>query len=227
MNAHPLPLGELAGERSPSQALAILSPAAGACSRVVALVRTAGFAVTQVARTLNELNELDEPQDLILLVADEPLAVRAVRDLVHRFHDARVVVISSSYTSAGVRRVIDAGAVGFVPLDGAACALVPSLDAVAAGQLAVPLTSRWAVQPPMLTAREKQVLALVMMGLQNGEIAAKLYLAESTVKSHLSSAFGKLGVRSRTEAVAMILDAESHSGQRILGVPLSRVAPSV
>ena len=67
--------------------------------------------------------------------------------------------------------------------------------------------------------REKQVLRLVVSGLRNGEIAAKLFLAESTVKSHLSSAFSKLGVRSRSEAVAVILDVESQAGRWILSLP--------
>ncbi len=56
------------------------------------------------------------------------------------------------------------------------------------------------------------------MGYMNGQIAEQLFLAESTVKSHLSSAFGKLGVRSRNEAVDLILDAERGLGMGILGL---------
>jgi DNA-binding NarL/FixJ family response regulator len=57
-----------------------------------------------------------------------------------------------------------------------------------------------------LSIREKQVLSMLVMGFTNAEIAAKLFLAESTVKSHLSSAYTKLGVRSRKDAATMILD---------------------
>jgi DNA-binding NarL/FixJ family response regulator len=57
-----------------------------------------------------------------------------------------------------------------------------------------------------LSMREKQVLSMLVMGFTNAEIAAKLFLAESTVKSHLSSAYTKLGVRSRKDAATMILD---------------------
>ena len=52
----------------------------------------------------------------------------------------------------------------------------------------------------------------IVTGLTNAEIAGKLFLAESTVKSHLSSAFSKLGVSSRYEATSVILDPERGRG---------------
>jgi DNA-binding NarL/FixJ family response regulator len=104
--------------------------------------------------------------------------------------------------------------------------LGPCLAAALAGQVCVPRPHAPQVQPAALSAREKQILGLVVMGLMNGEIARQLFVAESTVKSHLSSAFAKLGVHSRNEAVDLIVDPERGRGVGILslgGEPLDAV----
>jgi DNA-binding NarL/FixJ family response regulator len=59
---------------------------------------------------------------------------------------------------------------------------------------------------------------MLVRGFTNAEIAARLYLAESTVKSHLSSAYTKLGVRSRRDAATMILDPGQGLGPGILAI---------
>jgi DNA-binding NarL/FixJ family response regulator len=56
-----------------------------------------------------------------------------------------------------------------------------------------------------LTRREQQILECVASGMRNGEIASELHLAESTVKSHLTSAYLKLGVSNRTQAAIATL----------------------
>jgi DNA-binding CsgD family transcriptional regulator len=69
---------------------------------------------------------------------------------------------------------------------------------------------------PALSFRERQILGLVVAGLTNDEIAGRLYLAETTVKGHLTSAFRRLGVRSRREAVALILSADESLRRSVL-----------
>jgi len=130
--------------------------------------------------------------------------------------DALIAVVSADHRHGAVQSALAAGALAFVALERLDEALVPSLAAALAGQVALPAARERQLMSQVLTAREKQVLALVVMGMSNAEIAGKLYLAESTVKSHLSSAFAKLGVRSRNEAAATILDPNSGVGTGIL-----------
>ena len=59
---------------------------------------------------------------------------------------------------------------------------------------------------------------MVVLGFTNLEIATKLFVAETTVKSHLSSAYRKLGVRSRYQATSMILDGQQGLGLGILSI---------
>ena len=58
---------------------------------------------------------------------------------------------------------------------------------------------------PDLTRREQEILACVASGMRNGEIASRLHVAESTVKTHLTSAYLKLGVKNRTQAAIATL----------------------
>jgi DNA-binding NarL/FixJ family response regulator len=81
--------------------------------------------------------------------------------------------------------------------------------AVLVGQVAIPAERREALAQPILSPREKQVLSMVVLGFTNREVANKLHVTETTVKSHLSSAYRKLRVRSRHEATALILSDKS------------------
>jgi DNA-binding CsgD family transcriptional regulator len=72
----------------------------------------------------------------------------------------------------------------------------------------------------VLSQRERQTLALAIGGLTNAEIATRLFVAPSTVKTHLSAAFQKLGVGSRAEAAALVHDPEEGLTELILGSAL-------
>ena len=96
--------------------------------------------------------------------------------------------------------------------------LALAVRAAFAGQISYPAELMPTQLRTALSNREKQILAMVVMGFSNAEIAAKLHVSESTVKSHLYSAFATLGVRTRKEAVALILDPNAGFGTGILAI---------
>lgn len=172
-----------------------------------------------------------ERQDFsaIVLWAEDTVSApaRLVEPLAQRFAQVPIVAVCADIERWEVRAALTAGAAGVVLYDDLDSALGPCLQAVLAGQTCVPRGHWRQIEPPALSAREKQILGLVVMGYMNSQIAEQLFLAESTVKSHLSSAFGKLGVRSRNEAVSLILDPERGLGMGILalgGEPLESTA---
>jgi DNA-binding NarL/FixJ family response regulator len=153
-------------------------------------------------------------------VAD-PARLAALRRLRKVAKSALIVAVTPRTNASGVRRALDAGADGLVFESELEESLAPSLVAVAAGQTAVPRRVRGGLHRPAFSHRERQVLAYVAAGLTNTEIADALFLSESTVKSHLSSAFSKLGVHSRKEAAALVLDPAQGLAAGLLatGVP--------
>jgi DNA-binding NarL/FixJ family response regulator len=94
--------------------------------------------------------------------------------------------------------------------------LAPTVRAVSAGLLSVPAELRSAVHPPALSHRERQILGLSVAGLTNGQIAGRLHISQSTVKSHLAAAFRRLGVHSRREAAALVFAADDQLRRTLL-----------
>jgi DNA-binding NarL/FixJ family response regulator len=152
-------------------------------------------------------------------------AVRLIRSEVAR--RIAVVLVCWRAGAAQVRRALDLGVDGVVLIEETETALAAVVAVVCAGQVSVPSDRRGEVRTLALTNREKQILALVVIGRTNAQIAHELFLAESTVKSHLSSAFGKLGVSSRNEAASMILDPERGRGLGIREVSSGAHRPAV
>jgi DNA-binding NarL/FixJ family response regulator len=144
-----------------------------------------------------------------------------------RFPDTRIVLCSNPIESPTRRGLVE-GIEGVVWNTRLELSLEPTLRAVIAGQMVLPGEVLRRNSPPELTNREKQVLSLVVMGLTNLEIAQKLYVSESTVKSHLNTAYKKLGVHSRAEAHRRITDPDHGLGSGILAITpagLSRGRP--
>jgi len=136
-----------------------------------------------------------------------------------------LVVLPADTSGARLRRAVRLGVCGVVTADRLQEALAPTAAALLAGQLVVPPQVRRQLAPTPLSHREKQVLNLVVAGYTNRQIADALYLSESTVKTHVSSAFAKLDARSRAEAAAIVLDPEDGRGLGVLSTEVDgRVA---
>lgn len=197
----------------------------------VRLLAEDGFTVAASAPGVADLIPAcaDRAPDAVLLAgdADGSQRVNEIRRLREGLPQSVVVIAATARDGNGVRSALRAGATGFALISRLAPTLALTVRAACAGQLAVPQDLLEHIAPPVFSVREKQVLGMVVLGFMNQEIAAKLHLTESTVKSHLSSAFRKLGVRSRREAAALILDSRSGLGAGILTIPADqRPGPS-
>jgi len=154
--------------------------------------------------------EMDESTIVVFVCdIDVPQQVTDLRRLCRDANAAAIVAVSPPATGAGVRRALDAGADALVFDTELELTLAAAIRAVASGQTVVPRKLRASVERPTLSHREQQVIGLVRKGLTNAEIAEHLFLAESTVKSHLASVFTKFGVHSRKEAAAVFADLEA------------------
>ncbi|MGA8926600.1 MAG: LuxR C-terminal-related transcriptional regulator [Solirubrobacterales bacterium] len=149
---------------------------------------------------------------------------------IHRLSALASVVAIVPETGADVATAVRAGARGVVFEDRLGEALVPTVGAVRAGQLAVPRQFHRHAVKPRLSYRERQVLGLMAIGVGNAGIATAVGLETSTVKSHVSAALAKLGVRTRGEAAAVVVDPDEGFGPGILDLPIvqrERTAVSV
>jgi DNA-binding NarL/FixJ family response regulator len=134
----------------------------------------------------------------------------------------RILILTTFHLDLYVTEALRAGASGFLLKEATADQLIEAVRVIASGEaiLAPSVTRRLLERMAedsaggdgrqirdLLSAREVDVLLLVARGLSNAEIGAKLHLAETTVKSHVQSMLGKLGVRDRLQAAVAAYDA--------------------
>jgi len=146
--------------------------------------------------------------------------VAATREIVVRGERPRVLMLTTFDLDEYAFAALKAGASGFLLKDVPPPDLLAAIRAVHSGEAVVaPSTTRRLLDkfapllpsesepaPPeltVLTEREHEVLLLVAQGLSNAEIAAKLFLSEATVKTHVGRILMKLGLRDRVQAVVL------------------------
>jgi len=201
--------------------LQVLSDNAAVSQRIVDSFGEGGLTVVHSITAAEEIDTTAVDQSTIFAFVcdiDEASGMAALRRLRRDQGDAAIIVISPPATGTSVRRALDAGADAIVFEPEIETTLAVTALAVASGQSVVPRKLRASIERPAFSHRERQVLALVSKGLTNSEIAERMLLAQSTVKSHLSSAFTKLGIRSRKEVTALLLDPEQARSVGLIGV---------
>jgi DNA-binding NarL/FixJ family response regulator len=141
---------------------------------------------------------------------------RILRRAERRARGAIVVVVVADNEGVDLALVLASGADALVRDDDIEAMLGPAVRAAACGHCSAPAALLRVMQPAALSHRERQVLRLALAGLSNAEIADRLYLAPSTVKTHISAAFRRLGVHSRREATALVFSLDDALQRSVL-----------
>ena len=149
--------------------------------------------------------------DMVMPEMDGAAATRVIRQ---KYPQVQVIALTSFKEGELIKTALEAGAIAYLLKDVSADDLVRAIRAAHSGRATLSPEAAQALvetanQPPTpgldLTEREREVLALMVEGLNNTQIAGRLTVSPSTIKSHVSRVLSKLGVASRTEAVTLAL----------------------
>jgi DNA-binding NarL/FixJ family response regulator len=185
-------------------------------AEIQGIVIVESFDLDSTIQCLSRLDDLD----LLLLDLNMPGSgelyglIRIRKD----FPDVPVAVISGSEDSEMVAKVIDSGALGFIPKTSEPATYVQAIHAILAGDIWLPDDLKQAVanqpKPDLsmqnkvaeLTPQQYKVLCYLHEGLLNKQIAYELSISEATVKAHITAIFRKLEINNRTQAVLVASD---------------------
>jgi DNA-binding NarL/FixJ family response regulator len=144
--------------------------------------------------------------DLHMGEMDGPMLMREVRKLKPKIHP---VVLSNYHSDEDVFSAIKAGAMAYILKSASLEQVVGAIREVHKGRTVIPpfiaeqLAQVISRNPP--SVRESEILQLVALGMNNGEIADKLFISRNTVRNHVINLLEKLGTRDRTEATAVAI----------------------
>jgi len=172
--------------------------------------------------TTQRLHDMGTPPDVILMDVRMPHmdGITATRAIKARWPNVHIVILTTFDDIALIQAGMQAGAVGYLLKDVTAEQLANTIRAAANGQVllqpdiaskvfaaftagtnpTVEVEKAPKASIDALTEREREILTLVAKGVPNRQIAESLFLAEGTVKNHMSNILSKLGVRDRTQA---------------------------
>jgi DNA-binding NarL/FixJ family response regulator len=181
---------------------------------LVALLKTvSGFeVVAEAADGKQALDCFDKHRpDVTLMDLRMPNlgGVEAVAQIRRKYPVARIIVLTTFDGDEDIYRALQAGAKGYLLKGMFGEELIEAIRAVHAGKTRIPspIAERLAdrMGGPALTSRELEVLKQIVAGRSNKEIGAELSISEATVKTHINSILGKLGVTDRTQAATTAL----------------------
>ncbi|MBB5915828.1 DNA-binding NarL/FixJ family response regulator [Nocardia transvalensis] len=162
----------------------------------------------------------DLAPDVVLMDLRMPVldGVEATRGIAENHPATAVLVLTTYADDDSIANALRAGARGYLTKDAGRVEIAAAIRSAAAGQstfdatvsrrLVAALAPPEPADPPArparpggLTGRESEVIGLIGRGLSNTEIAATLFVSETTVKTHINNAFAKIGARNRADAV--------------------------
>jgi len=158
-----------------------------------------------------------QPPDVVLMDLKMPGmdGVAATRHILQAYPQVKVIALTSFAEQNLVQGALQAGAIGYLQKNVTGVELAAAIRSAYAGRMtlspeAAQVLAQSAIQPHLpenkLTDREREVLASMVEGLNNSEIAARLVISLGTVKFHISNIFQKLGVDSRVQAVKLAIE---------------------
>jgi two-component system response regulator DesR len=192
----------------PEPSIAVIAESSLLRRRIEAALDFDRLPVVAHGETAGEIDVAARQPTVAVLAVKGSDALAGLEDVNRELPDVRTVLVLEQMRGGPLRRALRAGAGAAVEAAQVETGLALAVRAASAGLVVVPESMRERLEPPALSPREREILALAAEGATTGEIATRLTVSLGTVKRHLSSCFAKLGVENRSEALALLLDAD-------------------